>query len=77
MAATHLAEEIAEHLPLLSGEQQAAVLHVVRAFAESINPHDAHTSTVLRRLEELRSGAVEGSSWDEVKFRANSMLPNR
>jgi putative addiction module component (TIGR02574 family) len=70
MIASQIAEEIVDYLPLLSGEQQEAVLHVVRAFAEGAMQAGPDDAELLRRLDALKSGADKGFTWEEVKQRA-------
>ena len=77
MSSSHVAEEIVDYLPLLSDEQQEAVLHVVKAFAEvplSAGPDDAE---LIRRLEALKSGTDKGFTWEEVKQRARQQLARK
>ena len=69
MVASHVAEEIVDYLPHLTSEQQEAVLHVVKAFAEvpvKAGPDDAE---LLRRLADLKSGKVKGYTLEEVRQR--------
>lgn len=70
MAGSSVAEEIVDYLPLLNSEQQEAVLHVVKAFAEGPMHAGPDDTELLRRLDALKSGADKGFTWDEVKQRA-------
>jgi len=58
------------YLPLLNQEQQEAVLHVVKAFAEGQLQGGPDDAELLSRLDALKSGKDKGFSWEEVKRRA-------
>jgi hypothetical protein len=82
MVASGVAEEIVDYLPLLSDEQQAAVLHVVKAFAEALPEPEVKVSEdyakiIERRFQELQSGADPGVSWEEVRRKGRELLAKR
>jgi len=70
VGASSVSEEIIDYLPHLTDEQQAAVLHVVKAFVEMPIQGGPDEAEILRRLERLKSGEDKGFTWEEVKERA-------
>ena len=77
MAVSQVTEEIVDYLPLLSKEQQEALLHVAQAMATSSLPKRPSDEEIIRRLNALESGEAESVSWEEVKRNARARLAAR
>ena len=82
MDTSHVAEEIVDYLPLLTQEQQEALLQVAKAFVDAspepqISVSEEYAKEIRRRFLELESGADPGVSWEEVKRRGRELLVKR
>ena len=77
MATEALDKQISKYLPELSQKQKLAVLAVVKTFAEE-NESNLEDPLFIkemdRRIEELESGKVKGSTWEAVKQRARQSM---
>jgi hypothetical protein len=79
-AVTAIDKQMTDYLVQLSPKQKKAVLTVVRTFVEE--PEQEYSpwkdagflAEMDKRIEELESGKVKGSSWGEVKQRARQSV---
>lgn len=77
--ATALDKEIANYLVQLNTRQKKAVLSVVKTFVEeqeqeSFWKDKQFIAEMDRRVGELESGMVAGSSWEDVKQKARKSV---
>lgn len=80
MTASTLDKQINNYLSQLNPKQKKAVLTVVKTFAEeheSLLDVPTFVDEMNRRSEELESGKIKGTTWEEVKKKAENSINKR
>lgn len=80
MTASTLDKQINNYLSQLNPKQKKAVLTVVKTFAEeheNLLGVPTFVDEMNRRSEELESGKIKGTTWEEVKKKAENSINKR
>lgn len=72
MSTATIDKKINNYLDILSDRQKKALLTIAKTFAEesNIDYSDDFKAELDKRISELETGKVKGSTWDEVKQKA-------